>query len=91
MSIIHFLVPETAPFASGRGENMSFVKLNILNWMSQAKFVNSHASCSVTSDLYDRHSVNEDLSVRTVSFQGELKKQNEGCKMNVTFSDLPLR
>ena len=58
MSIINFLVSKPAPFACCGGVNVSFIQLNILNWMAKSKLVNASAPCSVSSDHYDRHLIN---------------------------------
>ena len=59
-------VAETAPLACYWGEFMSLVKLYVLNWVSQAKLMNSRASYYTTRDFNNWHRVDKLLSVRLV-------------------------
>ena len=72
MTIINFLEFQSAPFACCWAKNVSFIELNILNWMSKTKFVYASASCSVSSYLDDRHRVNQYLSIGSMSFNWHL-------------------
>ena len=67
MAIVNFLVSEPAPFACRRGQDVSFVQLNILNRVPKTQLVHSHASSYVSSHLHDWHRVNKNLSIRAVS------------------------
>ena len=73
MSVVDFLEPESAPLAGGWAENMSLIKLDVLDWMAKSKFVNAHASSSISGNLHDWHAVNQFFSVGSMSFQRDLK------------------
>ena len=72
MSVVDFLEPESAPLAGSWAEDVSLIKLDVLDRMAKSKFVNAHASCSVSGNLHDWHAVNEFFSVRSMGFQREL-------------------
>ena len=68
MSVIDFLESKPAPFACRGGVNMSFIQLNILNWMAESELVDTSASCRVASHHDNWHLIDKFLSVRTMGF-----------------------
>ena len=57
------LVTKTTPFARNRGELVSFIKLDILDWVTQADLVHSSATHIVSMHLDNRQSIYQLFSV----------------------------
>ena len=53
------LVFESAPFASHWGVLVSLVKLDVLDGVAQAAFVDTSATCNIAADFNDRQCVDQ--------------------------------
>jgi hypothetical protein len=73
MAVVDFFEPETAPFASCGSINVSFVELDVLDWMSKSHLMHTCASRRIPRHHHDGQIVNKFLSIRLMSHIGNLK------------------
>jgi len=67
MSIIGLLVAKTAPFAGHWRKFVPPVNLNVLDRVTEAKFIDARAASYITVHLNDRQIVDKFLSIGYVS------------------------
>ena len=73
MAVVDFFESESAPFACSRSICVSFVKLDVLDWMSQSQLMYTCASRRIPRHHHDGQIVNKFLSIRLMSHIGNLK------------------